>query len=136
MAESVQQPQHQHRGGTIARPPLLKVYLHQLALLLVVTLVIRIFSPAAALSVLLGGLIATGPNAWFARSVFHYTGARAAGYVTRSFYRGEAVKFMLTAGLFAAVFVLVKPVAVGWLFLAFAMMTVLNAFIMRHYLKY
>lgn len=69
----------------------------------------------------LGGLVCLIPNAYFAIRVFQHRGARSAQKIVRSFYAGEAGKLALTAVLFAAVFVWVKPLSPGWLFAAFVL---------------
>jgi len=61
-------------------------------------------------SALLGGLICTVPNTWFAYRSFKYRGARASQQIVKSFYRGEAVKLLLTALLFGATFKFVKVI--------------------------
>lgn len=57
-----------------------------------------------ALSAIIGGLIAIIPNMLFARKLFQYQGARAAGQIVKGFYLGEAIKFLSTLVLFALVF--------------------------------
>ncbi|MBO3275946.1 F0F1 ATP synthase subunit I [Pseudomonas schmalbachii] len=87
--------------------------------LLLVQLVVVLFAAAvlwlsrgtvAGYSALLGGLIAWLPNLYFAYKAFRYSGARSARLIVRSFYAGEAGKLILTAVLFALVFVGVKPI--------------------------
>ncbi|MEX2365517.1 MAG: ATP synthase subunit I, partial [Pseudohongiellaceae bacterium] len=63
----------------------------------------------AAYSVLLGGLICTLPNGYFARKAFQYRGARSTALIVRSFYAGEAGKLVMTAVMFALVFAAVRP---------------------------
>ena len=63
----------------------------------------------AAYSVLLGGLISTIPNGYFARKVFQYRGARYSSLIVRSLYAGEVGKLVMTAGMFALVFAGVRP---------------------------
>lgn len=58
----------------------------------------------AALSILLGGLVSALPNVYFARMVFRHHGAQAAQKIVSSFYKGEAMKLLLTIGLFALTF--------------------------------
>lgn len=88
-----------------------------------------------AYSVLLGGLISIAPNAYFARWAFRYSGARAASDVARSFYRGEAGKFVLTVVMFAGVFILVKPLSVELIFGVYILMTIVNWLLTLRYLK-
>ena len=73
----------------------------------------------AAYSALLGALICLIPNAYFARRVFKHRGALAAQEIVRAFYVGEAIKLALTAGLFALVFIHIKPLDVLMLFVGF-----------------
>lgn len=114
------------RGARIAKPPFLKIYGVQWLALLCASAGLLVVDVTTAYSALLGGLISIGPNSYFARAAFRYSGARAANDVARALYRGEVLKFLLSAALFASVFVLVKPLAAGTLFGAFILMTVIN----------
>jgi ATP synthase protein I len=62
----------------------------------------------AGLSALLGGLVYIIPNAYFASKLFKHQGARAAKQIVSSFYKGEALKIVLSIFLFTAVFVLFR----------------------------
>ena len=62
----------------------------------------------AALSAVLGGLVCIIPNAYFASTLFKYQGARAAKQIVNSFYKGEALKIILSIILFTLVFVLFR----------------------------
>ena len=64
---------------------------------------------SASMGAFAGGLIALLPNCYFAFRAFRYRGARAARLIVRSFYAGVAGKTILTAALFALVFVALKP---------------------------
>lgn len=57
----------------------------------------------AAWSALIGGLVCILPNIYFAYRLFQYQGARLAKKILQGFYRGEAVKLILTGILFALV---------------------------------
>jgi len=70
-------------------------------------------------SALLGGFIAWMPNLYFALRAFRYRGARAAQQIVRSFYAGAFGKMILTMGLFAIVFIKVKPLSALALFTGF-----------------
>lgn len=61
-------------------------------------------SATAATSALLGGVVSMVPTAYFAIKLFRYQGARAARQIVNSFYKGEALKMILTIVLFALVF--------------------------------
>ena len=59
---------------------------------------------AHAVSAWLGGLIAWLPNVYFSIRFGMRKDRRTAREVVRSFYLGEAVKLLMTAGLFALAF--------------------------------
>lgn len=110
-------------GAGIARPPLARLYAALLGVLLIISAGFLWVDITTAYSVLLGGLISVGPSYYFARQAFRYRGARFARHIAHAFYVGEAGKFLLTAGAFAAVFALVKPLYAAALLLAFLGMT-------------
>ena len=66
----------------------------------------------AAYSALIGGVICVVPNWVFISYAYRFGGARAAKKIASSFYRGEALKIMLTALMFAVTFVLL-PISIG-----------------------
>jgi ATP synthase protein I len=57
-----------------------------------------------SVSFLLGGLISVLPNACFALILFRHNGAVNARQIASTFYKGEAVKWVLTVGLFTLAF--------------------------------
>lgn len=118
--------QYAARGALISRPALFPVFLTQLAILLLVAVGLFFVDVTLGYSVLLGGLVCVLPNIYFARWAFRYSGAQAASEVARSFYRGEAGKFVLTVCLFAGIFNAVKPLAIEAFFLMYVIMMVLN----------
>lgn len=67
----------------------------------------------------LGAGIAIAGSLYFALQAFRHAGARQAPQIVRSFYKGEAGKFVITVLLFAAVFVGVRPLQAGWLLTGF-----------------
>lgn len=93
---------------TILRPPLYKVALYQIILLLIVFGIVAYFDSLLARSILVGGLIQIGPQAWFARQAFKYAGARQVDKIVRAMYWGESGKVFLTAALFITTFILWK----------------------------
>lgn len=113
-------------GGNLLTPAIMRMFYVQLAVLFLMSLLLLIVSSTLAISALAGGLIAVVPNAYFAKWAFRYSGARSATHVAQSFYRGEAGKFVLTTLLFAGVFILLKPISVVILFLAYIFMMALN----------
>jgi len=92
----------------------------QAALLLVLGIVAWICDGrSAGMSAAAGAGIAVIGQAYFVVRAFRHAGAVSARAIVQSFYRGEAGKFMLTALLFAAVFITWKQVMPGWLFASF-----------------
>ena len=109
-------------GASIKRPPVHRITLAQIAVLVVVCTVVAMFDVTAAYSAAIGGLIAVGPQAWFAARLFRKRGARSADAVARSGYAGEVGKFLLTAAGFAVVFSTVHPLNPMAVFVAFIAM--------------
>lgn len=92
----------------------------QATLLLVLTLVAWMRDgQLAGMSAAAGAGIAVIGQAYFVVRAFRHAGAVSARAIVQNFYRGEAGKFMLTALLFAAVFIAWKQVLTGWLFASF-----------------
>ncbi|KTD69450.1 MULTISPECIES: F0F1 ATP synthase subunit I [Legionella] len=67
-----------------------------------------VYDTNAASSALLGGIVCIVPNAFFASKLFKYQGARSAKQIVNSFYKGEALKIVISIFLFTAVFLLFK----------------------------
>lgn len=57
-----------------------------------------------AKSVIVGGIVAIVPNIVFAIKAFQYAGAQSSKQVMESFYKGEKLKLVFTALLFALAF--------------------------------
>jgi ATP synthase protein I len=98
------------RGAEIARPPVHRITLAQLALLLALCLCLLAFDTVAAYSALGGGLVAIVSQAYFAVLAFRWRGARSARAIARSSYSGELGKFALSAAGFALVFAVIRPI--------------------------
>ena len=64
----------------------------------------------AAYSVLLGGLICAVSNEHLLRKSFQYRGARSAPATVKSFYLGQAGKWVITVALLGLVLTQVEPV--------------------------
>jgi ATP synthase protein I len=62
-----------------------------------------------AYATLLGGSVCVLANLSFASRVFRFSGATRAKQVMNQFYKAEAVKWLLTFGLFAVIIQLLKP---------------------------
>ena len=104
---------------TISSPAVAKVALYQLALLLPASAALLGLNQVIAYSVLLGGLIQIIPQAWFTRQAFRFAGARRVQSIVSAMYWGETGKVVLSAVLFTAAFLLVRPLNVGALFSSF-----------------
>lgn len=127
---------HQHTGAQLVKPPLLRIFVLQLMVLLIVSIVIFLrLDSIAALSAVIGGLISIAPNAYFARWAFRFSGARAASKIAQSFYRGEAGKFIFTTLLFAGTFALMRPINVVVIFLVYIFMMALSWMLALHFFK-
>ena len=97
-------------GAEIARPPVHRISLAQMALLSCVCLPLWAYDEVIAWSVAAGGLIAIIPQAWFARLAFRWRGAKSARAIARSSYAGEIGKYLLSIAGFAVVFATVRPI--------------------------
>ncbi len=97
-------------GAEIPRPPVHRITLVQLAVLVPLSLTMLAFSKTGALSVLCGGLVAVIPQAYFATVAFRWRGARSAREIAHSSYLGEVGKFLLSIAGFAVVFAAVRPI--------------------------
>ncbi len=84
-------------------------------------------------SALLGGLICVIPNAFLALRLAVPRRDPGAGALVRAAYIGELGKLALTALMFGAVFMLVRPLAAGALFAGFiaAQLVTFSGFLVR-----
>jgi ATP synthase protein I len=111
-------------GAEIARPPVHRITVVQLALLVSLCLMLLAFDKVFAYSVLSGGLIAIVPQVYFAVLAFRWRGARSARAIARSSYVGELGKFLLSIVGFALVFAVLKPIDGPAVFVGYLMMLV------------
>lgn len=82
-----------------------RLFLMQLRFSAVISVLAWMFlGLSSARSVLLGGLVCLVPQAWFARVLFRDQRARFVQQILKSAYRGEAMKLLISAMLFAVVF--------------------------------
>jgi ATP synthase protein I len=110
------------RVAEIERPPVQRIALVQLAILVPLCLVLAAFSKVVAYSVASGGLVAIVPQAWFAAKAFSKRGASDARDIARNSYAGEVGKFFLSCAGFAIVFSMVRPVNGPLVFAGFLVM--------------
>ncbi len=110
------------------RTPASPVLLWQLIITLIVALALWFFQGwIASYSGLLGGLVALIPNSYFAYRVYRYSGARSARAIVTELYAGEAGKLILTAVLFIAVWLGVKPLDVVAVFAGYLVVLAVGA---------
>jgi len=96
--------------ANLKAPPIYKVIVTQFVVTVIAALsTFALMDTVVAYSVFLGGMISTGPNAYFALKVFRYRGARQMPMILKSFYAGETGKLIITAVLFALVFGGIRP---------------------------
>ena len=109
--------------------PVFQVLIAQLAVVFLISAALLLWLGwNSGYSGFLGGAIAWLPNLYFAHKAFRYSGARAARDILKSFYAGEAGKFVFTAALFALVFVGVKPLDARSVFAAFILTQMVSWF--------
>lgn len=112
----------------IEKPPIYRIYLWQLLILLALGLGLYIFGgdKTWCWAALAGGLIQIIPSAYFALLAFRYRGARSSVLIAQSFYRGEVGKYVMTLVGFAAVFSVfgskLQGIAGGVVFISYALM--------------
>ena len=99
--------QNQH-----SRQQVFRFVLTQLLATILLSAILLIFDRIVAYSSLVGGLIATLANAWFALKVFRVKPTVAAETLLTTFYVGEIYKFIFTGAMFVIAFVLIKPINV------------------------
>ena len=109
-------------GAEIARPPVHRITLAQLATLLIVCLPLAACEPVLAWSAAAGGMVAIVPQAYFAMLAFRRRGAVSAKRIASASYAGEVGKFMLSAAGFAVVFATLRPISGFAVFTGFLLM--------------
>ena len=99
-----------NRQGVLGAQRLIACQLSLTVLLAIIATLLS--STTAGISALLGGLVSVLPNAYFAIKLFKYHGAMAAKQIVNSFYKGEALKMILSVVLFSLVFKFFKIIPV------------------------
>ena len=108
--------------GTIKAPSLAMMTVVQGAVTLALAITSYLFwGRVSAYSLLLGGLISTVPNAYYARAVFRHRGARALTRTVKAIYMGELIKLAMMGAGFALAFKYVRPVDATALFAGFVL---------------
>ncbi|MFT4612913.1 MAG: ATP synthase protein I [Bacteroidia bacterium] len=113
-------------GAEIARPPVHRITLAQLALLGLACLFLAAYDKVIAYSFASGGLVTVVPQAWFASRAFRSRSVNAARAMARSGYAGEIGKFLLSAAGFAVVFAAVRPLDGPAVFAGYLLMLVVQ----------
>lgn len=101
------------------RPPVGRLLLLQLTILLLVSGGCLLESVVSARSALLGGLAYFIPNTLFTLRFFSIRGARQARTLFVAMMAGEMIKLTATGVLFAGIFLLSRPVDGPALFIGF-----------------
>ena len=112
--------------STIKVPPVNRIAVIQLLVLLPVTLLIYLLDEILALSVATGALIQIGPQAFFNRMAYRFRGARQTSLILRGFYLGESGKLLMAAALFAFVFAKMPWLSYPAVFLSFLIMMIVH----------
>jgi len=116
-------------GAQIARPPVHRITLAQLAVLVPLGLVTwLVWDEVSAYSLLCGALVSILPQAWFASVVFRSRGAQQVQLAARKSYAGEMGKFLLSVAGFALVFAAVRPINAPAVFAGFLCMLVIQIY--------
>lgn len=118
-----------NRPHSMKRPPVYRVVWLQLAVTLIAAIVSLSFGQVHAYSALLGGIICVLPTWYYVRKTFAHSGARAARQIVNAFYKGEAIKLVLTAVLFTLVYLWVKPLEPATMLIAFVVVQMTNWFV-------
>ena len=113
-------------GAEILRPPVHRITLVQLAILVLLCLILLGSDKVRAYSVFSGGLIAILPQAYFAALAFRWRGARSARAIARSSYAGQVGKFLLSVTGFAVVFVALRPIDAPAVFAGYLLMLMIQ----------
>tara|TARA_B110000503_G_C6774601_1_gene260781 strand:- start:41 stop:418 length:378 start_codon:yes stop_codon:yes gene_type:complete len=114
--------------ATIKAPPVGRIAITQLIILLVLVIAVSPVDVTAAYSMLIGGVIQVGPHAYFTRLAFRHLGARQAPEILRAIHKGETGKLLLTAALFALAFSFIEPLHLPGLFLSYGAMIIVQWF--------
>ena len=117
--------------------PVSRALVVQLVVVILLTIVCAVtLGIIAAYSVLIGGLIALVANVYFTYKAFQLYGARSVAAIVQSFWAGQIGKMVVTAVLFALVFIAVKPFDVVLLFLGYILIqltSVVSLFLSRNW---
>ncbi len=111
--------QQLEQQNLLSRQQAFRFIVTQLLATIMLSVILLIFDRVVAYSSLIGGLIATLANAWFAIKVFRVKPTVAAEVLLTTFYVGEIYKFVFTGAMFIVAFVLIKPISIVALLLTY-----------------
>ncbi len=77
-----------------------------------------------AKSTAIGGALSFATQMVFAIFMFSHTGYRARNHIVRQFFRGQALKWLLTVFGFALIFIFIRPLSAPALFAGFIVMKI------------
>ncbi len=118
--QDLEQLKQQHqRSQQQAFRFILTQFLATIILFAILLLINPVVTYVVAYSSLIGGLIATLTNAWFAIKIFRVKPTVAAKTLQATFYVGEMYKIILTGSMFLMAFVLVEPLSAAALLLTY-----------------
>lgn len=110
------------------RQPMFRVIVLQALMTVLIGLLLWLIQGwVAAYSAWFGGLIALIPNVYFTYKAFQYFGARSIAVIVQSFWAGEMGKLILTAVLFAVLFLGVRPLNVLAVFVGYILVQMTSA---------
>ena len=83
-----------------------------------------------AKSAAIGGVLSFVTQMIFALFMFSYTGYRARQRIVSQFFRGQALKWLLTVFGFALIFIFIKPLSAPALFMGFIALKISHIFML------
>lgn len=83
-----------------------------------------------AKSAAIGGLLSFTTQMIFALFMFSYTGFHARQRIVSQFFRGQALKWLLTLFGFALIFIFIKPLSAPALFIGFIVLKISHIFML------
>ena len=109
-----------HKLAQKSQQVAIRILQYQATITVIVALLFLFKSSLAASSALIGGLISILPNGLFVLVTHSHGGAQSAKKIMSSFYRGEVLKILLTATMFATTFIFlpveILPLLVTYIF--------------------
>lgn len=85
-----------------------------------------------AKSAALGGVLSFITQMVFAFFMFSHTGYRARNRIVSQFFRGQALKWLLTVFGFALIFITIQPLSAPALFVGFIVMKISHVLMLSH----